>query len=81
MKKIVLAFAFASTMSLPAFADANGVVKEYNKETRVITLEDGTSWTIDPSIAIPPEVAAGAKVDIQTDKNDNTKVINVLINP
>ncbi|PWK71741.1 DUF1344 domain-containing protein [Aminobacter sp. AP02] len=81
MKKFVLALAVAGTLSFPAFADANGVVKEYNKETRVITLEDGTSWTIDPSIAIPPEVAAGAKVDIQTDKNDNTKVVNVLINP
>ncbi len=81
MKKIVLALAFAGMMSFPAFADANGVVKEYNKETRVITLEDGTSWTVDPSVAIPPEVAPGAKVDIQTDKNDNTKVVNVLINP
>lgn len=81
MKKFVLALAVAGTMSFPAFADANGVVKEYNKETRVITLEDGTTWTIPEAVAIPPEVAAGAKVDVQTDKNDNTKVINVLINP
>lgn len=80
MKKFVLALAFAGMMSFPAFA-ADGVVKEYNKETRVITLEDGTSFTIPESVAIPPEVKAGAKVSLKTDVNDATKVEDVLINP
>ncbi|WP_269932344.1 DUF1344 domain-containing protein [Aminobacter sp. HY435] len=80
MKKIVLALAVAGALSLPAFA-GSGVVKEYNKETRVITLEDGTSYTVPEDVAIPPEVAVGAKVDVQTDKNDATKVVTVLMNP
>lgn len=80
MKKFVLALAVAGMMSIPAFA-ADGVVKEYNKEARVITLEDGTSFTVGADVAIPPEVKVGAKVSIQTDKNDNTKVTEVLMNP
>lgn len=80
MKKIVLALAIAGALAFPAFA-GNGVVKEYNKETRVITLEDGTSFTIPEDVAIPPEVAVGAKVDVQVDKNDATKVVAVLMNP
>lgn len=80
MKKFVLALAVAGMMSFPAFA-ADGVVKEYNKEARVITLEDGTSFTVGADVAIPPEVKVGAKVSIQTDKNDNTKVMEVLMNP
>lgn len=80
MKKIALALALAGLMSFPAFA-ADGKVKEFNKETRVIVLEDGTSYTIPQDVAIPPEVKAGAKVSIQTDKNDNTKITDVLMNP
>lgn len=80
MKRIVLAFAAASFALFPAFA-ADGVVKEYNKETRVLMLEDGTSYTIPDDVAIPPEVKAGAKVAVETDKNDNTKVTGVLMNP
>lgn len=80
MKKFVLALAVASTMSFPAFA-VDGVVKEYNKETRVVTLEDGSSYTIPESTAIPPELKVGSKVDVQINKNDNTKVDGILINP
>lgn len=80
MKRLVLAFAAASFILFPAFA-ADGVVKEYNKQTRVITFEDGTSYTIPEDVAIPPEVKVGAKVSLQTDKNDNTKVTEVLMNP
>lgn len=80
MNKIVLAFIAASLFSVPAFA-ADGIVKEFNKETRVIMLEDGTSYTIPADVAIPPEVKAGAKVSVQTDKNDNTKITDVLMNP
>lgn len=80
MKKIVLALAATSFMLFPAFA-ADGVVKEYNKETRVLTLEDGTTYTIPETVAIPPEVKAGAKVSIDMDKNDNTKVNTVMMNP
>lgn len=80
MKRIVLAFAATSFALFPAFA-ADGVVKEYNKETHVIMLEDGTSYTVPDDVAIPPEVKAGAKVSVETDKNDNTKVTGVLMNP
>lgn len=78
MKKLVLSLVFAGIMSLPAFA-VDGVVKEYNKQTRVVTLEDGTTFTIPEAVVIPPELKVGAKVDVQTNKN--TKVTNVLINP
>ena len=44
-------------------------------------LEDGASYTIPAKVAIPPEVKAGAKVSVQTDKNDNTKITGVLMNP
>ncbi|WP_378948781.1 hypothetical protein [Mesorhizobium sp. ANAO-SY3R2] len=80
MKRIVLALAAASFVLFPAFA-ADGVVKEYNKEARVITLEDGTSYTIPDDVAIPPEVRVGANVSIETDPNDNSQVTNVLMNP
>lgn len=80
MKRIVLALAAAGFVLVPAFA-ADGVVKEYNKETRVIMFDDGTSYTIPADVAVPPEVKAGAKVSLETDKNDNTKVTTVLMNP
>lgn len=80
MKKLVFSLAFAGIMSFPAFAVV-GVVKEYNKQTRVVTLEDGTTFTVPEAVVIPPELKVGAKVDVQTDKNENTKVTNVLINP
>lgn len=80
MKGMVLALAVAGFMSFPAFA-ADGVVKEYNKQTRVIMFEDGTSYTVPADVAVPPEVKAGAKVSIETDKNDNTKVTAVMMNP
>ncbi|MBD0416695.1 hypothetical protein [Oryzicola mucosus] len=82
MKKLVLALAAVTFLAGGAFAaQTNGVVKEYNAESRVITFEDGTSFTIPADVAIPPEVAVGKSVSIDTDENDATIVKTVLVNP
>ncbi|MDI6027653.1 hypothetical protein QBK99_15800 [Corticibacterium sp. UT-5YL-CI-8] len=82
MKKLVLALAAVTFLSGGAFAaQMNGVVKEYNAESRVITLQDGTSFTVPADVAIPPEVAVGKSVSIDTDENDTTIVKTVLVNP
>ncbi|SUU88574.1 hypothetical protein EDC40_102157 [Aminobacter aminovorans] len=80
IKRFILAVAAASFMLFPAFA-ADGVVKEYNAETHVLMLEDSTSFTIPTDLAVPPEVKLGAKVTIEMDKSDSTKVSSVLVNP
>lgn len=82
MKKLALALATATLLATGAFAaQTNGIVKEYNADTRVITLQDGTSFTIPKDVPIPPEVAVGKSVSIDTDNNDTTMVKTVLVNP
>jgi Protein of unknown function (DUF1344) len=80
MKKVILALAVATLFSGAALAkDMTGVVKEYNKDTGVLTLEDGTSYTIPKEVAVAPEVAAGAKVTVTVDDADATKVTGVMV--
>ena len=80
MKKLILALAAATLMSGAALAtDVNGVVKEFNKDTGVLLLEDGTSYTIPKEVAVAPEVAVGAKVTVTVDDTDATKVTGVMI--
>jgi hypothetical protein len=80
MKKMILALAAATLFSGAALAkDMNGVVKEYNKDTGVIMLEDGTSYTVPKEVAVAPEVVVGSKVTVTVDDDDPTKVTGVLV--
>jgi hypothetical protein len=82
VRKLIIALGAAAFMSGVAWAaTVDGVVKEYIKETKVITLEDGKSFTVPPDVAIPPEVAVGAKVSISTADDDATKVTGVTLSP
>ncbi|MBB6468767.1 DUF1344 domain-containing protein [Aminobacter carboxidus] len=82
MRKLIIALGAAALMTGTAWAaTVDGVVKEYIKETKVITLEDGKSFTVPPDVAIPPEVAVGAKVSISTADDDATKVTGVTLSP
>jgi len=80
MRKLIIALGTLAFMGGAAWAgSAEGVVKEFNKDTKVITLEDGKSYTVPADIAIPAEVAAGAKVSIAFDGDDPTKVTSVTV--
>ncbi len=82
MKKFVLALAAATMMAGSAIAaQVDGVVKEFNMEGRAITLEDGKSFIVPEDVALPPELAVGQKVSIQTDNDKPDHVTVVLISP
>lgn len=82
MKKLVLALGASLFLAGTAFADtAEGVIKEYNKDTKVIVLEDGKSFTVGADIAVPAELAVGKKVVITMDGDDATKVTQVTVSP
>ncbi len=82
MKKFVLALAAATMMTGSALAaQVDGVVKEFNMEGRAITLEDGKSFIVPADVALPPELAVGQKVSIQTDDDKVDDVKAVLITP
>ncbi|PWK61738.1 DUF1344 domain-containing protein [Aminobacter sp. AP02] len=82
MRKLIIALGTVALMSGAALAaSADGVVKEFNKETKVITLEDGKSYTVPADVAIPAEIVAGAKVSITLDQDDATKVTAVTLSP
>jgi hypothetical protein len=55
VRKLIIALGAAALMSGAAWAaTVDGVVKEFIKETKVITLDDGKSFTVPPDVAIPP---------------------------
>jgi hypothetical protein len=82
MRKLIVALGAAALMSGAAWAaSVDGVVKDYIKETKVITLEDGKSFTVPPDVAVPPELVVGAKVSITTAADDATKVTQVTLSP
>lgn len=58
-------------------ATVDGVVKEFNKDTRVIMLEDGKSYTVPADVALPADLAAGKKITITVGDDDATKVTAV----
>jgi len=79
MRKLILALGAAALMAGAAWAaSADGVVKEFNKDTRVITLEDGKSYTVPADVALPADLAAGMKVSITVADDDATKVTAVM---
>ncbi len=64
MKKIILAASALALMSGAALASsADGIVAKYNSDVRVITLENGQSYTIPRDVAVP-SISAGEKVTI-----------------
>lgn len=82
MRKLIIALGTLALMSGAALAaTVDGVVREYIKETKVITLEDGNSYTVPPDVAVPAEIAAGMKISITLDDDDATKVTGVTMAP
>ncbi|KQU72416.1 hypothetical protein ASC75_23820 [Aminobacter sp. DSM 101952] len=82
MRKLVIALGTLAFMSSAAVAiTKDGIVREFVPETKVITLEDGTSYTVPPDVAIPAGIAPGAKVSVTTDDDDVTKVTGVTLSP
>ena len=64
MKKIILAASAFALMSGAAFAaSADGIVAKYNSDVRVITLDNGQSYTIPRDVAVP-SISTGEKVTI-----------------
>lgn len=82
MKRILLALTAVALMSGVALAevDTNGVVKSYDADKRVITLEDGKTFTVEPDVAVP-ELMAGQKVTVTVDDNRGNQVVRVQISP
>lgn len=82
MKRILLALATATLLSTPALAevDTTGVVKSYDADKRVITLEDGKTFTVEGDVAVP-ELMAGQKVTVTVDDNKDNRVVRVQMSP
>lgn len=76
MKKIILAAAALSVMSGAAFASsASGVVSKLNAQARVITLDNGQSYTVPRDVAMPA-IHEGEKVSIQlNDEGDKVRAV------
>ena len=76
MKKIILAVSALALMSGAALASNDGIVAKYNSETRVITLDNGKSFTIPRDVALP-SISTGEKVSIQVN-GEGDRVTTVL---
>lgn len=77
MKKIILAAASLAFMSGAALASANnGVVMKFSPASRVITLENGHSFTVPRDVGLP-NVQIGDKVSIELN-DEGDKVTSVL---
>lgn len=80
MRKLVLALGAVALMAGAAWAaSADGVVKEFNKDSRVITMEDGKSYTVPADVALPADLAAGMKITVTVADDDATKVTAVTM--
>ncbi len=77
MKKIIIAASAIIITAGAAFASSNdGVISKYNADVRVITLENGKSYTIPRDVALP-QLQVGEKVSIQLN-DERDKVTGVL---
>lgn len=77
MKKFILAAASLAFMSGAALASSNnGVVMKFSPASRVITLENGHSFTVPRDVALPA-FQIGEKVSIQLN-DEGDKVTSVL---
>ena len=63
MKKLILAASALALMSGAALASNDGVVAKYNSEARVITVDNGKSYTVPRDVALP-SISTGEKVTI-----------------
>ncbi len=80
MKKLVIALGTAALMAGAAWAaSAEGVVKEFNKDTRVVTLEDGKSYTVPGDVALPADLDVGKKITSTVADDDATKVTAITV--
>ncbi|ODT06969.1 MAG: hypothetical protein ABS58_09265 [Mesorhizobium sp. SCN 65-20] len=76
MKKIIIAASALAMMSGAALASTDGVIAKYNADVRVITLENGKSFTVPRDVALP-QLQVGEKVSIQLN-DERDKVTGVL---
>lgn len=76
MNKIILAASAFALMTGAALASsADGVVAKINSDVRVITLENGRSYTVPRDVALPA-IQAGEKVSIQlNDEGDRVQSV------
>ncbi len=78
MRKLILGAAAALTLTASAFAgEMEGTVKEVNKETKSITLEDGMSAMATDAMVLDG-VMAGDKVKIMTDGNNMVTAVEKM---
>lgn len=61
---LLLAASIAFTASAALASSSDGVIARYNHDVRVITLENGKSFTVPRDVAVPA-LQAGEKVSIQ----------------
>lgn len=77
MKKIIIAASALAIMSGAALASsADGVIAKYNADVRVITLENGKSYTVPRDVALP-QLQVGEKISIQLN-GERDRVTGVL---
>ncbi|PWK65259.1 DUF1344 domain-containing protein [Aminobacter sp. AP02] len=77
MKKILLVASPLIFLAGAALASSSdGVVAKYNHNVRVITLENGKSFTVPRDVALPP-LQAGDRVSIQLN-GERDRVTTVL---
>lgn len=77
MKKILLIVAPLILLAGAALASSrDGVIAKYNHDVRVITLENGRSYTVPRDVALPP-LQAGEKVTIMLN-GEGDRVTDVL---
>ena len=77
MKKILLIVAPLILVAGAALASSrDGVIAKYNHDVRVITLENGRSYTVPRNVALPP-LEAGEKVTIMLN-GEGDRVTDVL---
>lgn len=76
MKTILLIAASIAFTAGAAFASSSdGVIASYNHDVRVITLENGRSFTVPRDVAVPA-LQAGEKVSIQlNDEGDRVTAV------
>ena len=83
MKKIAISFVafslIASVSTAWAWSDVTGTVDKVDTQARQITLDDGKTYTREPSVSLA-SVKTGDKVTLSVEKkSDGTNVANKLM--
>lgn len=76
MKRLILAISALALMTGAAVArQAQGIVASYNPATRVIKLQNGTSYTVPRDVAVP-RLSPGDSVSILfNDEGDKVRTV------